>query len=148
VAENQDETLESYEPQGSSGPQMPVSESVPQQGEIQSEPLQPRPASSSRDQWRDYQAGDAPASTIPDEESNQDVEEHMARTVAEMAQAAGAESGQGTQSMPPSPDSGGEPPASFDAELAEEGMASAEEPEEKQGSRWSISRFTRSLSEF
>jgi len=53
--------------------------------------------------------------------------------------------------MPPSPDSGGELSASLDAESAEEeplSAASAEEPEEKQGSRWSISRFTRSLSEF
>ncbi|HKI83886.1 MAG TPA: DivIVA domain-containing protein [Candidatus Krumholzibacteria bacterium] len=137
-----------------SAPQTPRSEALEAKNEMQSEleaPGEAQPSYSSSDQWRDYQAGPPSAGPGESAEASQDVEEHVARTVAEMAQAAGAESGQETQSMPPSPDSGAELSASFDAESAEEeplSAASAEEPEEQQGSRWSISRFTRSLSEF
>ena len=66
--------------------------------------------------------------------------------------AAGDQSGHLDESVPSSPDSGDE--ASFDpaAELPEEepaAVASAEESEESQeGSRWSISRFTRGLGDF
>jgi cell division initiation protein len=104
-------------------------------------------ADPAQDRWRDYEAGEMEG---PAPEAL--AEEVLARTVAEMAQAAGAESGQGPQTVPPSPNPGEELPANSLVEMPEEEpatMASAEESEESQeGSRWSIARFTRSLSEF
>lgn len=76
----------------------------------------------------------------------------LASTVAEMVEAAGAQSGHLDQSMPSSPGSGGEGSYLPPTEQPEEepaAVASAEESEESQeGSRWSISRFTRGLGDF
>jgi cell division initiation protein len=143
------------EPQDYSGPQNSFEARAQQlEAETSSEPSpphEPDSAFSAEDHWREYKAG-AEASAISSGDSVREVEEHVARTVVEMAQAAGAESGQGLQSMPPSPDSGAEFSSSFGAGMPEEEPvpeASAEGSEEDQrGSRWSISRFTRSLSEF
>ncbi len=141
------------EPQDYSGPQNSFEARAQRGAETYSEPSSPHvpdSALSAEDHWREYKAG--AASVISSGDSVREVEEHVARTVAEMAQAAGAESGQGLQSMPPSPDSGAELSSSFGAGMPEEEPVpevSAEGSEDGQrGSRWSISRFTRSLSEF
>jgi len=76
----------------------------------------------------------------------------LADTVAEMAHAAGDQSGQLPESVPSFPDSGAESmhvPATEQPEEEPAAVASAEESEESQeGSRWSISRFTRGLGDF
>ncbi len=98
---------------------------------------------SGNDQWRHYQPGLSEASRPV---------ETVAATVAEMAEAAGSESGQSAETMPPSPDPGEEAVASeWDGSPREEPaiVASTEETEESaKESRWSISRFTRGLGDF
>ena len=95
------------------------------------------------DRWRDYRPGlDGAAPPV----------ETVASTVAEMAEAAGAESGQPGETVPLSADLGEEDRSLEGAVAAQEEpavVASTDETEERsKESRWSISRFTRGLGDF
>jgi hypothetical protein len=126
------------------------------------------------DHWRGYSTGPAEREPAPDYSDHQEYEglqppvvqppltpphasyapsvDELAHTVAEMVEAAGAQSGHLDRSVPSSPDSGaGNAYAPEPGQPEEEpaSVASAEESEEsREGSRWSISRFTRGLGDF
>ncbi len=86
----------------------------------------------------------------PPEMPTEPTVDELASTVVEMAQAAGAQSGQLEESVPSYAHSGEEGLEAPESEQPEPAaVASAEESEEsKEGSRWSISRFTRGLGDF